>query len=87
MILAARFEARSHNWSSAIRLHASADSVLESIGVVMYPDDQQASVELLHEARTHVGDENYEAERRIGEQLSLPEAIQIADAVLLAVTR
>ena len=40
---------------------------------------------LLEDARVHLGVDQYRAERRVGEQLSLPEAIALTDKVLEAV--
>ena len=46
--------------------------------------DRRISSEMLQTARNHLGDEQCEAERLIGRQLSLPEAIRLTDTVLQA---
>ena len=85
MVLAARLEGHHARWSTGVRLHAKADSMLGRLGFVMMESDRRLSAEMLHTARGQLGETAYDAERRVGEQLSLPEAIELTDAVLLAV--
>ena len=70
-----------------MRLDAKSRAILVEIGRVMHEDDHDRRIraEMLESARINLGNDQYEAERRIGEQLSLPEAIELTDSVLLAV--
>ena len=85
MILAARLNSRQSEWPTVARLHAKAEAILAQLGHTMYEDDRRISGVVLAAARDALGDAQYEAERRIGEQLSLPEAIQLTDTVLRSV--
>ncbi len=85
MVIAARLLGDRSSWETSVRLHAKAESILSDLGRVLYESDRRISDALLEDARVHLGVDQYRAERRVGEQLSLPEAIALTDKVLEAV--
>jgi len=85
MIFAARMANRYRGGETCVRLHAKAESILKELGRVMFEDDRRISEDMLNNARSYLGDDQYEAERCVGAKLSLPEAIELADKVLLKV--
>lgn len=82
LIMAARVAGARQDWGTAVRLHARGEALLAEIGLMLYEDDRRESDALLAEARTRLGDEFFEGERRAGRDLEVTEATKLADSVL-----
>lgn len=82
LIMAARVAGAREDWGTAVRLHAGGEALLVETGLMLYEDDRRESDALLAEARTRLGDELFEGERRAGRDLELTEAAKLADSVL-----
>ncbi len=81
-IVAARIAAGDGDWTAAVRLHASARSVLEARAVALYDDDRRLVDALAADARSHLGDDRFEEAAAAGRGLDLPTAAALADRVL-----
>jgi hypothetical protein len=66
----------------AARLHAHAELILDTTGIVLYADDRRASDEMLRAAREHLGDADFAAARSSGRSSDLPAVAAMADRVL-----
>lgn len=84
LIVAARIAAAADDWVVATELQCRAEDLLDEIGLVLYPDDQQQSDELMASARDRLGDEPFDAVRDKGRRMDVPAAVDAARAVLSA---
>jgi predicted ATPase/class 3 adenylate cyclase len=84
-ILAARMAEPAGSPDAAVRLHAIADVMLAEAGFTLMPSDQALSDAMYERARLALGDERYEAECAAGCELTLPQAIELAESVFTLV--
>lgn len=87
LIVAARIAAWAGDWPMAGYLHARGEVLLDEIGLVLYPDDQRESEELLLRTREQLGDGEYAASLERGRAMAIPTAVDRAKEVLLAASR
>jgi tetratricopeptide (TPR) repeat protein len=85
LIIAARIAAGQGQWETTARLHAHAESILESTGLALYDEDRKTSEALLTRARGQLGDSGFERAAASGRALGLLDAAATADALLSAV--
>jgi hypothetical protein len=85
MIVAARIEASERRWSTAARLHARADAVLEESGIQLFQDDRIESEAMLAEAREHLGADTFSKECAEGRSMSLADGANLAVEVFSSV--
>ena len=84
LIVAARITGEKGDWTTATRLHAQAESVLEATGLVLYEDDRRVSEAMVEAARLHLGEPAFVRAGEEGRALDLPAAAAMADEVLSA---
>lgn len=82
LIVAARLAGYDGEWSTAVRLHARAEVMLEETGLSLYEDDRRESDQLLADARRALGDPAFDRALDAGRQLPTGEAVQLAEGVL-----
>ena len=82
VIVAARLAGFREDWSTACRLHAQGERLLEQTGLELYEDDRRQSEELLAEARQALGDEAFDRWVEDGRHLDVPAAVDLARSVL-----
>ena len=82
LIVAARVAGWQEGSTTAVALHAKAEKQLEEIGLVLYEDDLRESQALLESALKELGSEGFAAARSEGLEMTLPDAVKLADEVL-----
>ena len=84
LIAAARVAGSGREWVAAVHLHAKGEALLSEIGLVLYDDDRQESDRLLTGAGDALGKGSFDAALQEGGALEMPDAIRLADSVLVA---
>ena len=84
LIAAARVAGSGREWVAAVHLHAKGEALLSEIGLVLYDDDRQESDRLLTGAGDALGKASFDAALQEGGALEMPDAIRLADSVLVA---
>ncbi len=84
LIVAARLAGWRANWVTAVNLLAKGEEQLSEIGLVLYDDDLRQIQELLATARDELGQEGLDTAYAHGRDMTLPDAIDLADEMLTA---
>jgi predicted ATPase/class 3 adenylate cyclase len=82
LIVASRVAGWRSEWVTAASLHAKAEAMLDETGLVIYEDDRRESESLLAMLDEELGHEGLQDALSVGRELTVPEAVRMADDVL-----
>ncbi len=82
IVVAARLAATTHDWATATRLQAAADTALTAAGAMLVVSDRALCDELIADARSQLDEHDYQTELKAGQQLSVELAVLQTQHVL-----